>query len=527
MAVLLAVLWLGQVVAGLFFREPADPRKLAIWIPAGLLAYSVWHLLKAACRTPIEPFEWTPAEREMLGAVPLRRRDLVIYRLITIAVAAVAKAACFSLVMLPDLHFWLAGFIGMFMALLFVDLVRMVIEILVYGMSGRAFLLFRSAVLGTAGICLIIALANSLPLLDDMARSELPAVLVVGLRIVNSVMNLRTVWFGWAAEIPFHAFGSVMLATGFSVEFAARLLLAAVLVVVLAESVVRLDQLIQRWRLAAERKAFQQHHAGTRGTIEMRHVTPCSVRIPVWLWGAGPLAWRQAIGAYRYRTSVGISLIVPGLLSCATLLIPQSGWMMLVQTVGGLVFYSFLLLPTALKFDFRRDVDRLATIKALPASPWAVTAGQLAVPVLLCTAFQMVVLLAAMVVRPYPLVFYVAAVMLLVPTNVLIFAMENVIFLLYPYRLSQEGLGVFLRTILTFTAKSLLFAVALVLMLSWALLARQIVTWLIPGSELVGLSIVFSLGVWVLITAAALGTSVLLARVYRRFDPSQDAPAIS
>lgn len=71
LAVLLGIVWLGQVIAGLLFREPADPRKLAVWIPTALLAYSVWHLLKAACRTPIEPFEWTPAERELLGGAPL------------------------------------------------------------------------------------------------------------------------------------------------------------------------------------------------------------------------------------------------------------------------------------------------------------------------------------------------------------------------------------------------------------------------------------------------------------------------
>lgn len=71
LAILLAVVWLGQVVAGLLFREPADPQKLAVWIPLGLLAYTLWHLLKTACRQPIEPFEWTPAERELLGGAPL------------------------------------------------------------------------------------------------------------------------------------------------------------------------------------------------------------------------------------------------------------------------------------------------------------------------------------------------------------------------------------------------------------------------------------------------------------------------
>ena len=110
-------------------------------------------------------------------------------------------------------------------------------------------------------------------------------------------------------------------------------------------------------------------------------------------------------------------MIVPGFLSCLTLITPHSGTVMLVQLVGGLVFYSFLLLPTAFKFDFRRDVDRLTVLKSLPISPTAVTLGQLAVPVLLCTLFQVAVLLIAIVVRPFHVGLLLAAVTLLLPTN--------------------------------------------------------------------------------------------------------------
>ena len=256
----------------------------------------------------------------------------------------------------------------------------------------------------------------------------------------------------------------------------------------------------------------------------MRHVR-CGLRSAFRV----PAHWRgvKRFGAYHYRTSLAISLIIPAFLSCTTLMTPQAGWMMFVQLVGGLAFYSFLLLPTALKFDFRRDVDRLATLKSLPISPLAITVGQLAVPVLLCTLFQVGVLLVAMVVRPYPIWLGLAALVLLVPINVLIFATENLIFLLYPYRLSQEGLGVFLRTILTFTAKSVIFVMALVIVVVWALLVRQIGTWLLPGGELVAISLVFCTGIWSLVMAAAIGTVALLARVYGRFDPSQDAPAVS
>ena len=45
--------------------------------------------------------------------------------------------------------------------------------------------------------------------------------------------------------------------------------------------------------------------------------------------------------------------------------------------------------------------------------------------------------------------------------NVLVFALDNLIFLLYPYRMQQEGMEIFLRTMLTFTGKGLLFVLGL------------------------------------------------------------------
>jgi hypothetical protein len=58
--------------------------------------------------------------------------------------------------------------------------------------------------------------------------------------------------------------------------------------------------------------------------------------------------------------------------------------------------------------------------------------------------------------------------------NVLIIGMENAIFLAHPYRRNQEGIEVFLRTILTFTGKGVLFALGLVAVLAWAWAAISI-----------------------------------------------------
>ena len=182
------------------------------------------------------------------------------------------------------------------------------------------------------------------------------------------------------------------------------------------------------------------------------------------------------------------------------------------------MFYSFLLMPAALRFDFRRDVDRMAVLKALPFGPWSVTIGQLAVPVIACTLFQLLVLIIACVISPYPVFWLGCAMLLLLPINMVIFSLENLIFMLFPYRPNQEGVGVFMRTILTFTGKGLIFGLGVVVSIAWMFAAKR---WLGGGPTL------FVIGTGLMTCATAALLTFLIVRTYLRFDPSQDTPPLS
>ncbi len=238
----------------------------------------------------------------------------------------------------------------------------------------------------------------------------------------------------------------------------------------------------------------------------------------------GPIAWRQGIGARRYLTSLLIALIVPAALSCLPLVSDLPALGTFLNVVAALVFYSFLLLPAALKFDFRRDCDRLAILKTLPIRPSAVVIGQLATPVLLATLQQSAVLLVVMLVRPVSPGLVLGALLFLIPVNVMIFGLDNLIFLLYPHRLNQEGLQVFLRVTLTFTAKGLLFGIGLGIVYAWAVSVRIVAT--LPVVSLVSdHRIVFGMGLWGLTTVTGLMLTCLLTWAFSRYDPSLDTPA--
>ena len=238
----------------------------------------------------------------------------------------------------------------------------------------------------------------------------------------------------------------------------------------------------------------------------------------------GPIVWRQMIGASRHKVSLLFALTLPALLAMLPILQPLSSASTFGHVAGGLVFYSFLLLPAALKYDFRRDYDRLVALKMLPVSPSHTVFGQLATPVLLTSLFQIGVLTVTVIVRPAPVAYVIAAIVLLPLLNVLIFSVENLLFLVSPYRLNQEGISVFLRTILVFTAKGIFFACTLVGLVVWLHVARYVSQRM--GDRLgvfADFGPLFIFGTWVVVLITTSIVIKLLIRAYRRYDPSLDA----
>jgi hypothetical protein len=183
------------------------------------------------------------------------------------------------------------------------------------------------------------------------------------------------------------------------------------------------------------------------------------------------------------------------------------------------------LLPTALRYDFRRDLDRMAMLKGLPIAPGATVIGQTVVPVLIATLFQAVVLAFAVTARSLPPHYLVSTMLVMLPLNALVFSFENLVFLLYPYRVQQEGLEIFVRTMLTFTGKGLLFALGLGAMSLWgisaAALTRGVARWTGLAADPFA---VFTAG---MIAGPAILAALilsLLCRTYQKLDPIEDLP---
>jgi len=330
-------------------------------------------------------------------------------------------------------------------------------------------------------------------------------------------------------EMPFQLFGKITVTDTLDIAWAGSAALGLTWVVVLGAVVVRLDgwwASVRATREKAEYPAKLERDVRPDDEMQSGRLRACSSRMSVsvrlpWLGGAGPIAWRQWIGARKHGGSLVVAMALPGILALLPVWVCQDGAQAAVQVSAAVIFYSFLLLPTALKFDFRRDITRMIVLKALPVRSVAVVVGQILTPACLAFVFQATVLSIAMLIRPFSPATLLATLLILVPLNFLIFAIDNLVYLLSPYRLNQEGIEIFLRTTLTFTAKGVIFTVGITATFLSSFAAKRI------ADQLAGVidpAMVFVIGNGIMLWLATGLTTLLLARVYDRFDPSQDMP---
>jgi hypothetical protein len=254
--------------------------------------------------------------------------------------------------------------------------------------------------------------------------------------------------------------------------------------------------------------------AGTSGRAAWRFHVP---RLP-WLGGAGPLAWRQLTAVARRAGGLLLVTVLP-VVAFSVFFVAGGGrpgvdrQKLLIPAVAG---FTVLLLAN-LKFDFRGDLDQMPWLKSLPVRTWAVAAGQLAAPVLLLAACQLLMLAAAGVAAtPAARVRLAAAAALALPLDVFLVAVENLLFLLFPVRgaATPAELGAMGRQVVLFFVKGLT-----VILAGGAAAGLAALTLAFSHSAVLAVVVAFCT-----LAALAAGLVPVVAMAYGRFDPSRDTP---
>jgi hypothetical protein len=175
-----------------------------------------------------------------------------------------------------------------------------------------------------------------------------------------------------------------------------------------------------------------------------------------------------------------------------------------------------------LKFDFRADLDAMESLKALPLAPWAMAAGQLVAPTIVLTTIHLLLLGGVAVafagVRGLQRPLW-AGVALALPFNLLLFAAENLIFLLLPHRPTASSPGDFQllgRQMFTLLLRTILVGACGLL----AAIPAFVASYLTGGSLAVLISVLAAI-----LLAEAVALVPVIAWAFQRFDPSIHTPA--
>jgi hypothetical protein len=264
------------------------------------------------------------------------------------------------------------------------------------------------------------------------------------------------------------------------------------------------------------------------GRTRIRLAAP---RLP-WLGGAGPMVWRQYLEMARSLRSIvlaNILMLGPVIAIIVFTVIAdapsptdpgaaaaRSGPPIAVF-VAILAFMTFLS-GQHVNFDFRRDLDRMAYLKSLPLAPRGLAAAQLVPGTLLLFCVQAAALgILALATGSVPAELLAGLLLVLPPLDWLTTAIDNTLFLLWPYRQAQKEAG------FPFMGRVMLVMLLKMIALGALCLAGFLLgalVWYLTGALLAS-----ALAVALLLAGACVPGTLVVARAFEKFDISRDLPS--
>ncbi len=502
-------MWIGPSLMFGFIGTRSDGESVRTYLAAGLFGYC---LLTLATMGPESGVQFLPPEVDFLFPAPFRRRELLVYRLTGMGLGGLLMALFFSVFLLQHVTYWVAGYVGILLALWFIVLMQTGLALVIALVAESAYSRARRAGLVMVALALFVA---AIQLLKGAEQGGMLAL----------IRQFRGTWAGMCVLAPFEVFARTITARTVFPELIGWGSVALLIDGLLIAFVLRVDADFMENSIRTSQKLYDRlqrvRRGGALAALVKSHDARWRLPLLPFLGGAGPIAWRQLMTALRSTRGLMIMLAAVGLATIAPMLVAShagAGEGSVGFLVMPLVMLSAFLLPQMLQFDFRGDVDRLDVLKSLPIGAAAVVLGQLIAPVLMASVIQLVMLESVALAITGWNEILVAVLILLPIANVLIFGIENLVFLLFPTRVTAIGTGdmqaVGRQMLVMFIKLGALFVAGGLAAATGGL------AWLITGRS--NIAIVAGAALAVL----ALGVALIpcLGFAFRRFDPSRDTP---
>ena len=508
LGVVVIMLWLGPALLTSVAvrhthpeRLQTSPERFRTIAPLALLGICIVTIVSSAGDKAIA---FTPGEVDTLFPGPFSRRQLLGYKLIKSALAAVFTALLLSLALLPYARMWVACYIGIFLTLLFIQLFSTAGVLFGQTISQRAYTTFRQLVLAAA-LLLVLLWGRHWIATHDRQRA---------------FHELRDSELGQKLLAPLEPFGRAMTAYDLD-ELGSAAGQAVLIDAGLLALVFLLDANYLEAAIGASRRRYaqiQRIRSGSLLAASVKGDVKWMLPRPPWAGGAGPIAWRQATSAARSAKGFLFLLLILAVAVgpvVASAMRSSDASAPLAATLVSLT----VLLSGMLKFDFRGDLDHIDELKALPLRPRALAVGQIAVPTLILTGIHVLLLVSVAVMAESRRDILIAAACLALPFNALLMATENLIFLLFPTRPAAASPGDF-QVIGRQAAQLVMKAVAVMLGCVVAF-GVAVPVYIVTGGSMVVLTLLAG----AILGAQTAGLIPAIAWAYNRFDPSIDTPA--
>ena len=518
----LFLLYCIQIYIALTFNNSFEPVRIELVAPIGLMGILLLKLLSIFIDRTKSAAGFRSEETHCLVAGPFSHQQVRLFRVCGHAISIFFTSLFAAIFFRFHVSSFVAALCGSYLAMLFTYLVHTLCAIAACHASETTYRRARNLGCGLAiGVLCYLLYRVSLT-----GASNTQFLRVLG----NELVALGQTTVGQVVVSPFWVFTNIIVASSYF-DCVLWTALGLVLNYLALQAVMRAEVFFVRREFDQARAEFRENESELLAPkLDANRVDLSRFKqaLPV-LWGAGPIIWRQVRAIRRIKGGLGWLLIPMGLAFAAGGYLAFDAETGALQTIAVIVTLTSVFLPGLLPFDFRGDLKGLTALKMMPLRPLPVVLGQLVVPVVLLSAFQLLAL-STLLLHDSKLVGGVLLTFcFLLPTNTIIIALENLIFLLYPYKVADFDMPATIRRIVMLMAKfcviflAAIFAFASGLLIAWFRNWMQDTSWnqflasvswpALIVSQMIGLSLLACLVVWMTCWA------------YHRFDLSEDLPS--
>lgn len=398
---------------------PADLRLFGPALALFLLLMEAWTGRALAFR---------PQELDFLFPAPVSRRELLAYHLLSRYPVRFLSGLWFAVFAARMAGHPLGGVLA---PLLLFTLVHVATELIaLLGAASAAWAgAWRSRALWLAGAGIALwSAASAVASTGGMGAGLRAALDTPALRL--AALPMRPLAEVFAAPTAGVALGWALLA-------AAEIALMTGLVFALDVAYTERAVAVSRRALERLRRAGAGHAAGVARPWKLR------LRVPLPRLPGGALAWRQTLELLRSPRALALPFAIPAIYLSLFLAVPLARGQQVAAPVAFAAVAAALMVPLLMPnigFDFRRDLDRMAELRALPLRPTALAIGQLFAPVASFVLAQWAVVAAVSAASTgVAAAWLLGALTVGLPLTWAVMAVDNLLFLWMPYRFSPDG----------------------------------------------------------------------------------------